>query len=198
MIAAANEAGGRDNITVVLFRLEEIEGATAAAGETAAAATAETTVEATALSDDDEYEDYGPRGGAAGLAGGSMRPETERAPRKAAARPLEPLAQPAGEAPAQQPRRRKILVRLGIVAFISGVLGVSAWIATRAVFFVGDRRTTAPSPSSAACPTTSPLGVELYSTHYDIRGHDRSGPERRAARPSPITSCARSRMPRTS
>ena len=31
LIAAANEAGGRDNITVILFRLEEVDGAAAAA-----------------------------------------------------------------------------------------------------------------------------------------------------------------------
>jgi protein phosphatase len=40
LIAAANDAGGRDNITVVLFRLEEIEGGRAAA-EADTAATAE-------------------------------------------------------------------------------------------------------------------------------------------------------------
>src|SRR5256714_8562698 len=38
LIAAANEAGGRDNITVILFRVEEVPDAPAAAGEGAAAA----------------------------------------------------------------------------------------------------------------------------------------------------------------
>ena len=42
LIGAANEAGGRDNITVILFRLEEVEGAAAAeAGITAEHATQE-------------------------------------------------------------------------------------------------------------------------------------------------------------
>jgi PPM family protein phosphatase len=44
LIAAANAAGGRDNITVILFRLEELDGAgEAPAGAGAAAATGETT-----------------------------------------------------------------------------------------------------------------------------------------------------------
>src|SRR5215218_756609 len=38
LIAAANDAGGRDNITVVLFRLDEVEPASAAAASGAAAA----------------------------------------------------------------------------------------------------------------------------------------------------------------
>src|SRR5918999_3590536 len=42
LIAAANDAGGRDNITVILFRLEEVEGGEASATATAAAAEYET------------------------------------------------------------------------------------------------------------------------------------------------------------
>jgi serine/threonine protein phosphatase PrpC len=49
LIAAANEAGGRDNITVVLFRLEDV-----AAGETAAATAAEAGTDA----ETSEYETW--------------------------------------------------------------------------------------------------------------------------------------------
>jgi serine/threonine protein phosphatase PrpC len=50
LIEAANAAGGRDNITVILFRLEAVEGT---GGETAAAAAAETSDE-----DTSEYETF--------------------------------------------------------------------------------------------------------------------------------------------
>src|SRR5918999_5798751 len=49
LIAAANEAGGRDNITVVLFRLEDVDGAAAAAEAEAGETTEYDTWEGDAL-----------------------------------------------------------------------------------------------------------------------------------------------------
>jgi PPM family protein phosphatase len=60
LIAAANAAGGRDNITVVLFRLEEV--AAAAAAETAVTAAADTDAE-TSEYETWEGEAVGPRQG---------------------------------------------------------------------------------------------------------------------------------------
>src|SRR4051795_11738479 len=51
LIAAANEAGGRDNITVILFRLEEVGGGGAATDDGGATADH-------AVADDSEYEDF--------------------------------------------------------------------------------------------------------------------------------------------
>src|SRR5829696_2337451 len=64
LIAAANEAGGRDNITVILFRLEDVDGASAESSASAA-----TAAHATADEETGEYDTFegeavpGPRQG---------------------------------------------------------------------------------------------------------------------------------------
>src|SRR4051795_5992663 len=55
LIAAANQAGGRDNITVILFSLEEVEAPAAAAPAVAEAAATRT---ATSADDTSEYDTF--------------------------------------------------------------------------------------------------------------------------------------------
>jgi PPM family protein phosphatase len=152
LIDAANAAGGRDNITVVLFRVEEIGGGVAEEQATvvgekapkaeevraaAAAAAQETTATATAT-----------------------RPEraaTARAPK----RPLPPGATGAP----QRRRRRRLPFALVAVVAVVAVLGVAAYLASRAVFFVG-------TDSSGVVtiyqgfPYELPLGIKLYQRYY--------------------------------
>jgi len=151
LIDAANAAGGRDNITVVLFRVEEVGGGVAEEQATvvgekapkaeevraaAAAAARETTATATAT-----------------------RPEsaaTARAPK----RPLPP-----GASGAPQRRRRRLPFALVAVVAVVAVLGVAAYLASRAVFFVG-------TDSSGVVtiyqgfPYELPLGIKLYQRYY--------------------------------
>jgi PPM family protein phosphatase len=66
LIAAANEAGGRDNITVILFRLEDVDGASAAGATSEATAAHATSDEETGEYDTFEGEAVpGPRQGTA-------------------------------------------------------------------------------------------------------------------------------------
>src|SRR5919197_5589215 len=152
LIDAANAAGGRDNITVVLFRVEEVGGGAASAQATvggerapraedvraaaAAAAAQETTATATVT-----------------------RPEpaaTARAPK----RPLPP-----GARGAPRRRRRRLPFALVAVVAVVAVLGVAAYLASRAVFFVG-------TDSSGVVtiyqgfPYELPLGIKLYQRYY--------------------------------
>jgi protein phosphatase len=150
LIDAANAAGGRDNITVVLFRVEEIGGGVAEEQATvvgekapkaeevraAAAAAQETTATATAA-----------------------RPEpapTARAPK----RPLPP-----GATGSPRRRRRRLPFALVAVVAVVAVLGVAAYLASRAVFFVG-------TDSSGVVtiyqgfPYELPLGIKLYQRYY--------------------------------
>jgi serine/threonine protein phosphatase PrpC len=142
LIREANERGGRDNITVVLFRLEQVAGAPG----------------------DPEVD----RPTEIGLAAptpeqvAEARADAPAAPRRTM--PLPRREQPAGQA--RRPRRRirgvgPALVVLALVA----VLGAGTWIATRAVYFVGtdsDGIVTI----YRGLPYDGPGGIDLYQEYY--------------------------------
>jgi protein phosphatase len=192
LIDAANEAGGRDNITVVLFRLSEVD---APGGD-------QPTSEAAAVTDGDaggdgEYDTFAgeavpaPRQGVTRMS--ATRAE-EGAPAEAAARPrasdseeadyrrsatvaLSAVAPstppPAATAPqaatatatAKKPRRRRVPTFLIAGLVIFAIVGASAFVAVRAVFFLGldDRRAVT---VYRGLPYDLPLGMHLYSRHY--------------------------------
>jgi PPM family protein phosphatase len=142
LIREANENGGRDNITVVLFRLEEVTGAADAEVDRPTevglpAPTAEQVEEARA--------DAAP-------------PPPRRT------MPLPPRAQP--DSAERRPRRRvRGLGPVLVVLAIAAVLGAGAWIATRAVYFVGtdsDGFVTI----YRGLPYNGPGGVDLYQEYY--------------------------------
>ncbi len=169
LIAAANDAGGRDNITVILFRLEEVGGAPAApaidTGVTAeqaalaeqptgehevAAAEAQPSRSPTAVAENDPTD---PRGDA-------VRDE----------RPLTTPLPPAGDGgradgrPKRTGLRRLVpwIISLSIVLIL---IGASAFIAVRAVFFVGvdaDRAVVI----YRGLPYDGPFGIRLWSRDY--------------------------------
>jgi protein phosphatase len=176
LIAAANEAGGRDNITVVLFRLEEI--AVARAGST------DETTEQSALAD---YEDYEPAtrdttapGPVAPTASAAQEAEyraagtvavaavTKAPPRRTA--PLPPSREGERRPPAPPPAKsRSLLRRMGkpllVIAILLAIILVSAWIAIRGVFFIGldaNRAVTI----YRGLPYELPLGIDLYTRDY--------------------------------
>jgi PPM family protein phosphatase len=142
LIREANERGGRDNITVVLFRLEEV------AGDADPEADRPTEIGLAAPSPDQVAE---------------ARADAAPAPPRRTL-PL-PRRTPAADK-ARRPRRRirgvgPVLVVLAIVA----VLGAGAWIATRAVYFVGtdsDGFVTI----YRGLPYDGPGGVDLYQAYY--------------------------------
>lgn len=181
LIAAANEAGGRDNITVVLFRVEHVDvpGAETQATTEAPAVGADVTGEAATRADG------GGRPAAGDSAGGEARSarapsaasratdEQEAAYRRDAtvagervvrsspppARGQEP---PSGEKPR---RRRRVPVGLLLVLFFAVVLLTSAFVAVRAVFFLGLDEKRAVTVYRGL-PYELPLGIDLYSRHY--------------------------------
>lgn len=144
LVAAANEAGGRDNITVVLFRLEEVG---APAGQPG---------------DDDQ----------ATMAGGDaptaaqVRAAVQDADAAAQARRLEP--RPPGGPPPEHAvggtRTRRILLALGVTLFLGLPLLIGAWAASQSVYFVGsDEGFVA---MYRGLPYELPFGVDLYSLNY--------------------------------
>jgi len=182
LIAAANEAGGRDNITVILFRLEEIDDRRAEpedagvtveyatfAGEAASPRKGVTKPSATATHEAEA--DYRRHATVALQAlpppeeGGAAAPAREPPPRTV---PL-PDAQP-GPPAGRGKRRRRLRSGGGVLVLLAVVLPlmVGAWLATRAVYFVGtdpaDGRTVA---IFRGLPYELPFDIELYEHYYD-------------------------------
>jgi serine/threonine protein phosphatase PrpC len=164
LIAAANEAGGRDNITVILFRLDEVDGpeAAAEAGETI------------------EYETWegdaldGPRQGVTrpeAMAGDETEAEYRRTGTMALSA-IKPRAEPIEEPPPRtapppkRRRRRKIPgAAIAVVAALAIVLA-GLWTASRAVYFVGVDSASGIVTVYRGLPYELPFGIDLYDSDY--------------------------------
>jgi len=160
LIDAANEAGGRDNITVVLFALEQIDEPDALIEQptTAGQASPSTTDVRAALAR-----------------------ESQAAP--AAAQPsrrLEPRPPPQERPPRSRRARRarRTAVLFAILALVLLPLGLGGYIANQAVYFVGadaDGFVTV----YRGLPYELPAGISMYSVNYVSGVPLDSLPERR-------------------
>jgi serine/threonine protein phosphatase PrpC len=134
LVAAANDAGGRDNITVVLFRLEEVGGAAAGRAEDAT----------------------------------RERPPTEDGrpappPRVVAARPGERTSR--ARARGDGSWRVKLLAAGTAALIVLALIGTAAWLASRAVFFVGTNERGMVTVYRGL-PWDLPAGLHLYGRLY--------------------------------
>jgi len=141
LVDAANEAGGRDNITVVLFRVDEVATGTAGraggAGETITAAP--------------PAESSSPATGPARSSARTPRTVPPRGSRERAEGPL--------------PRRVKVIAALAATVIVLGALGVAGWLASRAVFFVGTNDSGMVTVYRGV-PWDLPAGIRLYESFY--------------------------------
>jgi protein phosphatase len=149
LIDAANAAGGRDNITVVLFRLEDVaQGSAAAATEHQ-----ETGVHQAVRPPDDQATTSAPA---------VSTIERERT----TTRRLQPIAPAETGAGRSRLRRvRRVLVTLGVVVLIGLPIVGGAFLAIRSVYFVGagDQGFVT---VYRGLPYDLPLGIDLYQTNY--------------------------------
>ena len=156
LIAAANDAGGRDNITVILFRLEEVDGAEAAAdtGATTEHETWEGETAGSAQASDDAGGEYR-RAGTVALS--AVKPR---------AAPIE--EPPARTAPLPRPRRRRRRVPAAAIVTVIALAMVLAglWTASRAVYFVGVDNATGIVTIYRGLPYELPFGISLYQRDY--------------------------------
>jgi protein phosphatase len=137
LIAAANEAGGRDNITVVLLRLEEVR-----AGAPAPELEPTTATDLTPV------------------APASPSRVSRRLPRRPGP------GTGAGERDAKaRARRRRIAGTLAVLAVVLVLLGGGAYLALQSVYFIGtnDRGLVT---LYQWVPYKLPGGLELYSSNY--------------------------------
>jgi protein phosphatase len=107
LIAAANDAGGRDNITVILFRLEELDGG----------------------SEEPAAEDRHEAGRTATMARPVAKPRAQLIE--------EPPPRTAPLPSAARRRRRRIPGAAIAAALVLLIVGGGLWTASRAVYFVG-------------------------------------------------------------
>ena len=186
LIAAANAAGGRDNITVILFTLDEVDGpAVGASGAQAASIVDEDTREYNTFQGEAVAN---PRQGVSRPQGSTRRwdemrhtPGATRASDEAEAEyrasgtvalsAVRPRAQPIEEGHAHAPpsapkRRRRRWFSPGKLITVSCVIGllVAFWLATRQIFFVGvDESRGNVVTLYHGLPYDLPLGIRLYS-----------------------------------
>ena len=170
LIDAANAAGGRDNITVVLFRLEEVgeaddparEQPTSAGGPAAPLNTADvrTAVAAAAAPATTTAPAAPPQPPAAPAATAAPAPATSSQTRR-----LQPTA-PAAPPPAPQRSRGRRLAKIfAIVALILIPVGFGAYSANAAVYFVGTNDEGFVT-LYRGLPYTLPAGVDLFTVNY--------------------------------
>ena len=140
LIDAANDAGGRDNITVVLFRLEEVGAGGSAPQETA---------EHRAVAGAPEPEPAGPATATATAPVARLQPRPARR-----------------SAPVRRRRRPRIPVGPILVLFLLACVLLGAYFASQTVYFVGasnDGFVTV----YRGLPYDLPAGLDLYSVNYE-------------------------------
>src|SRR6185437_2434949 len=169
LIDAANEAGGRDNITVVLFRLEDLDGEDGSNEETIVGVAVPRSPAA-----DVDTEPGGPvgearheaaearsRGGVA-VAPAPTRPALERSPPPPSTRRLEPIPPVAHR---RDPRFGKPIAALLATLIVLALILGAGYLASRQLYFVG---TNAQGIVTIyrGFPYDLPFGVPLYETFY--------------------------------
>jgi serine/threonine protein phosphatase PrpC len=152
LVDAANMAGGRDNITVVLFRLGEGEGAHADGADGQATARHDIADQPTSTGED--------------LKAPAIRAAVAEAERPEPVLARSPRPAPPPEGRRRAPRfRRRLKVALIVLAILVPIL-VGAWVATRAVYFVGtDSRGVV--TIFQGVPYELPAGLKLYTHYYE-------------------------------
>ncbi|HEY5342243.1 MAG TPA: Stp1/IreP family PP2C-type Ser/Thr phosphatase [Solirubrobacteraceae bacterium] len=168
LIAAANEAGGRDNITVVLLRLEEVAVAPAFLAEDPATLTGMPALPENGSVEPlpatgDEQQSHRVAGGAAPA---TLEPPSARVAEGAGASPRSPR-QPPPNAPPRTRRRRRLrgVLAGGIVLAVLALIGAGVYLTAQSVYFIGTNSRGLVTLYSGF-PYELPGGVKLYSKDY--------------------------------
>jgi serine/threonine protein phosphatase PrpC len=155
LIAEANRAGGRDNITVILLRLEEVE----VGGVSDAESDRHATLTGVPLG-----AEARPLGEANGGEGAALALAQRPLPSPSAVIPRRPRRpSPQGQTPKRR-RLRRARPMLALLAVV-GLLLVAAYIASQSVYFIAtDNRGLV--TMFQGFPYELPGGIKLYSSYY--------------------------------
>jgi serine/threonine protein phosphatase PrpC len=172
LIAAANEAGGRDNITVILFRLEEVGGPAGSdqpteVGLTPAASSPGTGAGPASDSPGGEPAPEGVRASSA-----ILTPPRTQPPPGVGSKASVPLARTQGRKESRQARRgrgprrfARTVAALLTVLIVLALIGAGGYLASRQLFFVGTN-TQGLVTIYRGLPYDLPFGVPLYEQFY--------------------------------
>ena len=164
LIAAANAAGGRDNITVVLFEVEDAGGPDASAQET----TAGVAPPPASTADEDTLTGVEPvpaaESGRVATATAPARPIAATAPRSREHRDA-PAAGHVGPRAGRRARFAKPIAALVAVIVVLGLILGGGYLASRQLYFIG---TNAQGVVTIyrGFPYDLPAGIHLYETYY--------------------------------
>ncbi len=157
LIDAANAAGGRDNITVVLFVLEEV-GAAAGGAPTSEHPAVDAAQAGAGPATAVAAPPHAPEGRAESPGDEAAAQRRPRAPRPPA---------PDGRAEPPRRRRRRLRVPAGLVASIVllAIVLLCGWYASQTVYFVGSNEDGFVTVYRGL-PYDLPAGLDLYSVNY--------------------------------
>ena len=170
LVRAANQSGGKDNITVILFRLGEGEAREEAADS-------QDTMVGSITADDVRTASRPP----AAVAAASAAPAAEAPP----ADDITEMHEPARVPPPPEPRRRRSRARF-VPRVLAGLLLVAAvlaglWFLSRQVYFVGTNDAGLVTVYKGL-PYELPFGIDLYEEDYASGMPARAIPGSRRAR----------------
>ncbi len=177
LIDEANSAGGRDNITVVIFRVEDVGGDGDAEDATVVGLGPSTESLEVGARDDAAAGEARPReAGGDGRQSGRAAAATMTAPAAAAqteppaARRTPPLARTQGPRrsaapPRRAPRFAKPLAALLATVIVVALVGGGGYLASRQLFFVGTNSQGVVT-IFRGFPYDLPLGIKLYEQFY--------------------------------
>ena len=171
LINEANQAGGRDNITVVLFRLEDLDSGRDAADQETMVGVA---VPGGAAGDLDD-RGQGFEGGASAerskgstavaLASAPAQPKSQRTPPFASAPGTRRLHARPPVARRKERRFAKLLAALLATVIVLALIGGGGYLASRQLYFIGTDRQGVVT-IYRGLPYDLPFGVPLYETYY--------------------------------
>ena len=172
LIAEANRAGGRDNITVILLRLEEVELRATRPGQRRASGrhgrACRPSGRGVRRRCGATRAAVEPRGRwpdeTAPAIVGAARPRRSRAHAARRRRRRARRPRSAGAAPPRSRRRRRVLLALIMLAVL-GLLAAGGYVPSQSVYFVGTN-TRGLVTMFQGFPYKLPGGIKLYSSYY--------------------------------
>jgi PPM family protein phosphatase len=162
LIRAANDAGGNDNITVVLFSLEEV--GSPATQDAVPVGDQPTTIGDAELGDELRAGLQAPAEASPSVPPKAAAPGPDRASPASMVRPRQPRM-PSPSPPPARRRRRRVPVTLIVLLALAGLVGAGGYIASQTVYFVGTNRDGLVT-LYRGLPYDLPAGVQMYTPNY--------------------------------